>query len=62
MINRPIGMNQFEFVIVSGLRTAQLMRGCVPRSTQAHKPMQTALREVAEGKVIGTWKPAKPAN
>jgi DNA-directed RNA polymerase subunit K/omega len=57
MINRPVGMNQFEFVIVSGLRTAQLMRGCVPRSIRAHKPMQTALREVAEGKVIGTWKP-----
>jgi DNA-directed RNA polymerase subunit K/omega len=56
-------MNQFEFVIVSGLRTAQLMRGCLPRSTRAHKPMQTALREVAEGKVVGTWKPVvKPAN
>ena len=55
MVNRPIEMNQFEFAIVSGLRTAQLMRGCVPRVNKALKPITTAQREVAEGKVVGTW-------
>ena len=55
MVNRPIEMNQFEFAIVSSLRTAQLMRGCVPRVSKALKPITTAQREVAEGKVVGTW-------
>ena len=61
MVSRPIEMNQFEFAIVSGLRTAQLMRGCIPRVVREHKPITTAQREVAEGKVVGTWKvaPAK---
>jgi DNA-directed RNA polymerase subunit K/omega len=51
-------MNQFEFVIVSGLRTAQLMRGCTPRVVKSLKPITTAQREVAEGKVVVTWKAA----
>ena len=58
MVNRPIEMNQFEFAIVSGLRTAQLMRGCIPRVAKALKPITTAQREVAERKVVGTWKVA----
>ena len=60
MVNRPIDMNQFEFTIVSSLRTAQLMRGCVARVPQGHKPSTTAQREVAAGKVVGTWKAATP--
>jgi DNA-directed RNA polymerase subunit K/omega len=55
VVSRPIEMNQFEFAIVSGLRAAQLMKGCVPRVAKAHKPITTAQREVAEGKVVGTW-------
>lgn len=58
MVSRPIDMNQFEFAIVSGLRTAQLMRGCIPRVVREHKPITTAQREVAAGKVVGTWKAA----
>jgi DNA-directed RNA polymerase subunit K/omega len=61
VIHRPLDMNQFEFVIVSGLRTAQLMRGCTPRVVKSLKPITTAQREVAEGKVVVTWKaPALP--
>ena len=51
MIQRPPETNPFEFVIVSALRAAQLMRGCVPRVTAAPKSVITAQREVAEGKV-----------
>jgi DNA-directed RNA polymerase subunit K/omega len=51
-------MNQFAFVIVSGLRSAQLMRGCVPRVASAHKSITTAQREVAQGKVIGILRDA----
>jgi DNA-directed RNA polymerase subunit K/omega len=46
-------MNQFEFAIVSGLRAAQLMRGCTPRVLRDHKHITTAQREVAAGKVTG---------
>jgi hypothetical protein len=58
VVSRPINLNQFEFAIVSGLRTAQLMRGCIARVPRAHKPITTAQREVAEGKVVGLWKAA----
>ncbi len=61
MVNRPIEMNQFEFAIVSGLRAAQLMKGCIPRVHKAHKPITTAQREVAERKVVGTWLTRTPA-
>ena len=46
VIHRPLDMNQFEFVIVSGMRTAQLMRGCTPRVVQSLKP------------IVVTWKAA----
>jgi DNA-directed RNA polymerase subunit K/omega len=49
-------MNQFQFVVVAGLRAAQLMRGCVPRVVKGHKHITTAQREVAEGKVISSLK------
>ncbi len=51
MIQRPDGMGKFEFVILSKLRAAQLMRGCIPRVEGGHKPTVTAQYEVAEGKV-----------
>jgi len=54
VVSRPIDMNQFEFAIVSGLRAAQLMRGCVPRVVREHKHITTAQREVAAGIVVGT--------
>jgi DNA-directed RNA polymerase subunit K/omega len=52
MIHRPSQTNPFEFVILSALRAAQLMRGCVPRVVAAEKPVITAQREVADGKVL----------
>jgi DNA-directed RNA polymerase subunit K/omega len=58
MIQRPPGTNPFEFIIVSSLRAAQLMRGCVPRVEAAAKSVVTAQREVAEGKVARL--PAEP--
>ena len=52
MVQRPPGFNAFEFVVLSGLRAAQLMRGCTPRVVSAHKVITTAQMEVAEWKVI----------
>ena len=51
MVQRPAGTNAFEFVVVSGLRAAQLMRGSIPRVEIAHKVITTAQLEVAAGKV-----------
>ena len=44
-------MNAFEFSVVSGLRTAQLRRGCTPRVEQCEKVIVTAQEEVAQRKV-----------
>ncbi|MFN8582479.1 MAG: hypothetical protein U0163_16080 [Gemmatimonadaceae bacterium] len=44
-------MNAFEFVVVSGLRAAQLHRGCTPRVEQHQKVAATAQQEVAQRKV-----------
>ena len=52
MIHRPADTNPFEFVVLSSLRTAQLVRGCSPRVTAADKKVVTAQREVAEGKIL----------
>ena len=52
MVHRPAETNVFEFVILSSLRAAQLMRGCTPRVGPAGKPVTIAQREVAEGKVL----------
>jgi len=46
-------MNAFEFVVLSGLRAAQLHRGCTPRVEQSPKVAVTAQQEVAERKVLG---------
>ena len=51
MVQRPHGTNPFEFVVVAGLRAAQLMRGSVPRVDRAHKVITTAQLEVAAGLV-----------
>ena len=51
MVQRPISLNAFEFAVVSGLRAAQLTRGCTPRVTGAAKVIVTAQMEVAAGKV-----------
>lgn len=51
MIHRPPGCGTFEFVILAGLRAAQLMRGCTPRVESTHKIIMTAQIEIAAGKV-----------
>jgi DNA-directed RNA polymerase subunit K/omega len=53
-------MNAFEFVVVSSLRAAQLMRGCTPRVTSVQKIITTAQLEVAAAKVVGLV-PAPPS-
>jgi len=45
-------MNAFEFAVLSGLRAAQLHRGCTPRVEQSEKVAVTAQHEVAERKVL----------
>jgi DNA-directed RNA polymerase subunit K/omega len=52
VIRRPPDMGAFEFVVLAGLRAAQLMRGCTPRVEGAHKIIMTAQIEVASGKVV----------
>jgi DNA-directed RNA polymerase subunit K/omega len=60
MVKRPDGMNVFEFVVVSGLRAAQLQRGCTPRVEQSAKVTVTAQHEVAERKVLAVRVPDEP--
>jgi DNA-directed RNA polymerase subunit K/omega len=52
MIKRPDDMNAFEFAVLSGLRAAQLHRGCTPRVAPASKVAVTAQHEIAERKVL----------
>jgi DNA-directed RNA polymerase subunit K/omega len=52
MIHRPAELSVFEFVILSGLRAAQLMRGCIPRIDGSHKVTMMAQMEVAARKVV----------
>jgi DNA-directed RNA polymerase subunit K/omega len=53
VIRRPVGSNPFEFAVVSGLRAAQLMRGCIPRVARGtEKVITTAQMEVAAGLVV----------
>lgn len=51
VIRRPPGMGAFQFVVLSKLRAAQLMRGCRPRIEGTHKATVIAQLEVSEGKV-----------
>ena len=49
---RPERFSAFEFVVVSTLRAAQLMRGCAPKVDRGtHKATVIAQREVAMGKI-----------
>lgn len=52
MVQRPSDFSAFEFVVMSGLRAAQLMRGCTPKVESTHKVIMTAQIEVAERKVV----------
>ena len=52
MIQRPVGVNAFEFAVLAGLRAGQLARGCTPRVHCSNKIAVTAQAEIAEGKVV----------
>jgi hypothetical protein len=51
VIQRPPGMGAFQFVVISTLRAAQLIRGCRPHIASTHKAIITAQVEVAAGMV-----------
>jgi DNA-directed RNA polymerase subunit K/omega len=52
MVKRPDGINAFEFVVLCGLRAAQLQRGCTPRVPPSPKVAVTAQHELAERKIL----------
>ena len=52
MIRRPTDITAFEFAVLSGLRAAQLNRGCTPRVERSAKIAITAQQEIAERKVL----------
>lgn len=56
MVQRPAAVGAFEFVVLSTLRAAQLIRGCVPTIDPGdHRPAVTAQLEVAGGHVMNTF-------
>jgi len=61
MVRRPNGISAFEFAVLSGLRAAQLYRGCTPRVERSPKIAVTAQQEVAARKVLRAPDYVKPA-
>jgi len=55
MVRRPDGITTFEFAVLSGLRAAQLYRGCAPRVERSAKIAITAQQEVAARKVLRAY-------
>jgi DNA-directed RNA polymerase subunit K/omega len=51
MVRPPPGLSAFEFCVLSGLRAAQLTRGCTPRVEGTHKRVVIAQLEVSSGLV-----------
>ena len=52
VVQRPTELGAFEFVVLSTLRAAQLMRGCIPLIERGvHKATVIAQFEVASGKI-----------
>ena len=60
MVRRPDGFSAFEFCVLSGLRIAQLNRGCTPRVPRSEKLTVTAQQEIAERKVVRSLDGADP--
>jgi hypothetical protein len=54
MVIRPVHLNAYEFVVVSALRTQQLLAGSVPRIAGPYRAATMAQMEVAEGRVSRT--------
>jgi len=57
MVNRPQEITSFEFIAIATLRTAQLIRGCVPRVPSGHKLTTTAQLEVTAGQILKLSQP-----
>jgi DNA-directed RNA polymerase subunit K/omega len=51
MVIRPPHLNAYEFVVVSALRTQQLLAGCTPSVAGEHSAATLAQMEVAGGHV-----------
>jgi DNA-directed RNA polymerase subunit K/omega len=49
LVNRPVEMNAYEFVVLAALRAQQLLAGCVPRVEGDHSAATMAQMEVAGG-------------
>jgi DNA-directed RNA polymerase subunit K/omega len=62
MVKRPDGMSAFEFSVLSGLRAAQLNRGCTPRVLRCEKTAVTAQHEIAERKVVRSANVGQPGS
>jgi DNA-directed RNA polymerase subunit K/omega len=62
MVKRPLDINAFEFAVLSGLRAAQLHRGCTARVERSHKVAVTAQHEIAERKVLALRRDADPVS
>ena len=52
MVHRLQDTSAFEFVVLAGLRAAQLVKGCPPLVEAGHKIATTAQIEVATGKIV----------
>jgi DNA-directed RNA polymerase subunit K/omega len=61
MVNRPVTYNSYEFVVVSSLRTKQLLAGCVSQVAGEHTPAIKAQMEVASGHVARCPDGGEPA-
>lgn len=44
-------VNKFEYVVISGARAKQLLKGCTPKVEGNNKPARTAMKEVAQRKI-----------
>jgi DNA-directed RNA polymerase subunit K/omega len=44
-------VNKFEYVVLSGERAKQLLKGCTPKVDAQHKPARTAMKEVKLRKI-----------
>jgi len=56
MVQRPAAVGAFEFVVLSALRAAQLLRVCLPTIDPSdHRPAVIAQLEVASGQVMNTF-------
>jgi hypothetical protein len=56
-MDRPSDIGRFQFVVLSSLRAAQLLRGCVPRVDGGHKRTVTAQLEISLGMVKQDFTP-----